>query len=236
MGEVVPLRGIAPCDRADQVLNDMLTGWRHQQLARNLSFTTIDSRARVVARFIGHCNEMPWAWTVSHVDEFFGDLRSEHNLSRLTVRAYQNGLRLFCDYLTDPRYGWDTVCEQAFSTHPSQVVHDWNSAGHHQENEQDPRKRAFTREELQAFFDRADNEVTRIRDLGRKGWLPAFRDAVDGLDERVAEVERPEHPVHRSRAVHDEADVDGTDPIGLRCAGGAAGPADLHRDHLAHVP
>ncbi|MFD1967403.1 site-specific integrase [Pseudonocardia alni] len=178
MGQVVPLRGVAPRDRGDQVLGDMLTGWRHQQLSRNLSFTTIDSRARVVARFIEHCNEMPWAWTVSHVDEFFGDLRAEHNLSRSTVRAYQNGLRMFCDYLTDPRYGWDTICEQAFGTHPSQVVHDWNSAGHHQDNEQDPRKRAFTRDELQAFFDRADQEVTRIRELGRKGWLPAFRDAV----------------------------------------------------------
>ena len=173
MGRVVQLRGVAPRDRADQILEDMFNGWRHQQLARNLSFTTIDSRSRIVARFINHCNEMPWAWTVAHVDEFFGDLRAEHDLSRSTIRAYQNGLRLFCDYLTDPRYGWDAVCEQAFGSHPSQVVHEWNSAGHHQDNEQDPRKRAFTREELQAFFDRADDEVSRIRDLGRKGWLPA---------------------------------------------------------------
>jgi integrase/recombinase XerD len=89
-----------------------------------------------------------------------------------------SGLKLFCDYPTDPRYGWDTICETAFGTHPSQVVHEWNSAGHHQENEQDPRKRAFTRAELQAFFDRADDEVDLIRSRGRKRWLPAFRDAV----------------------------------------------------------
>lgn len=178
MGRVVPLRGLAPSSRADEVLADMLTGWRHQQLARNLAFITIEARARLVARFLDHCNEMPWAWTVGHVDEFFGDLRAEHRLSRSTIRAYQNGLRLFCDYLTDPRYGWDTVCEAAFGTHPSQVVHEWNSAGHHQDNEQDPRKRAFTRSELQRFFDRADDEVDLIRFRGRKGWLPAFRDAV----------------------------------------------------------
>ena len=177
-GRVVRLRGVARRDRADEVLEDMLDGWRHQQLARNLSFATIDARARLVGRFLEHCNEMPWVWTVAHVDEFFGDLRAERHLSRSTIRAYQNALRLFCDYLTDSRYGWDTVCEQAFGTHPSQVVHEWNSAAHHQDNEQQPRKRAFTRAELQAFLDRADEEVSRIRNLGRKGWLPAFRDAV----------------------------------------------------------
>ena len=41
-----------------------------------------------------------------------------------------------------------------------------------------PSKRAFTLEELQAFFDHADAQVARIRAAGRKGWLPAFRDAV----------------------------------------------------------
>jgi integrase/recombinase XerD len=60
-GRVIPMRGLAPSARADQVLSEMLTGWRHQQLARNLAFTTIDARARVVARFIDHCNEMPSA-------------------------------------------------------------------------------------------------------------------------------------------------------------------------------
>jgi site-specific recombinase XerD len=178
LGRVVPLRGLARRDRADQVVEDMFDGWRHQQLARNLALDTIDARARLVTRFLEHSNEMPWAWTPAHVDEFFGDLRGEHHLARSTIRAYQNALKLFCDYLTDPRYGWDAVCEAAFGTHPVQVVHEWNTAGHHQDNEQDPKKRAFTRQELQAFFDRADDEVDRIRSLGRKGWLPPFRDAV----------------------------------------------------------
>jgi len=57
------------------------------------------------------------------------------------------------------------------------VCFEWNTASHSQDNEQDPTKRAFTHEELQAFFDRADAEVDRIRALGRKGWLPALRDA-----------------------------------------------------------
>ena len=109
---------------------------------------------------------MPWRPAVQHVDEFLADLRAEHSLRQSTVRAYQNALRLFCAYLIEPAYGWDRVCEQHFGTHPTQ------------DNEQDPRKRAFTRPELQAFFDRADAEVARTRSLGRKGWLPAMRDAV----------------------------------------------------------
>jgi hypothetical protein len=36
---------------------------------------------------------------------------------------------------------------------------------------------AFTVDELQDFFDYADEQVTKACDRGRKGWLPAFRDA-----------------------------------------------------------
>ncbi|MER5334304.1 hypothetical protein [Micromonospora sp. NPDC002717] len=41
----------------------------------------------------------------------------------------------------------------------------------------DPAKRAFALDELQTLLDYADEQVTRIRATGRKGWLPAFRDA-----------------------------------------------------------
>jgi len=138
----------------------------------------IESREKLVRRFLGFTNEMPWRPAVQHVDEFLADLRAEHSLRQSTVRTYQNALRLFCAYLIEPAYGWDRVCEQHFGTHPTQVCFDWNTAAHTQDNEQDPRKRAFTRPELQAFFDRADAEVARTRSLGRKGWLPAMRDAV----------------------------------------------------------
>jgi hypothetical protein len=55
------------------------------------------------------------------------------------------------------------------------VVHEGNAATHVQEADARPEKRAFTLDELQNFFDYADEQVTRARD--RKGWLPAFRDA-----------------------------------------------------------
>ena len=92
------------------------------------------------------------------------------------MRGYQIALRLFCSYATDSAYGWPVECELRFGTHPVQVVHDWNSAVHVQDAESDPSRRAFTRTELQAFFDHADDQVAAIRSAGRKGWLPAFRD------------------------------------------------------------
>jgi integrase/recombinase XerD len=177
-GRMVPLDSVRYLNPADHVLDDMFTGWRRQQLARNLSPGTVNERERQVRRFLAHVNEMPWQWTVAHVDEFFGDLRGEHHLRTSTIRSYQNSLRMFCAYLVDPAYGWGRTCEDLFGTHPSQVCYEWNTATHAQGNEQAPSKRAFTHAELQAFFDRADSEVDRCRSLGRKGWLAAFRDAV----------------------------------------------------------
>ena len=48
---------------------------------------------------------------------------------------------------------------------------------HVQASEADPRKRAFTLDELQSLFDHADAQVGRVRGGGRKGWLAVFRDA-----------------------------------------------------------
>lgn len=161
----------------EQVFAAMLDGWRNQQLARNLAFSTIDGREKAVQAFARHANAFPWDWTPQLVDEWFGDLRAVRHLKHSTLRAYQDAVRSFCGYITDPAYGWSTECEERFGTHPVQVCHEWNTAVHLQESEADPRKRAFTVEELEAFFDHADEQVSRVRTRGRKGWLPAFRDA-----------------------------------------------------------
>ncbi|MFD7011981.1 tyrosine-type recombinase/integrase [Rhodococcus jostii] len=161
----------------EQTVAEMLQGWRTQQLCRNLQHATIEQRERCARRFLHSTNEYPWQWTPAMVDEFFADLRSIRHAKQSTVRNYQVALRLFCSYVADPTYGWDRVCEQRFGTHPSQVFFDWNTAQHVQDNESGPSKRAFTKPELQALFDRADDEVARIAASGRKGWLPAYRDA-----------------------------------------------------------
>ncbi len=156
----------------------MLSGWRNQQLSRNLKHETIAQRERVVQRFHEYTNEYPWQWQPGHVDEFFGDLRSVQHAKQATVRGYQGALRAFCTYISSPDYGWGPLCERLFGTQPAQVCFTWNTAAHVQSAESQPTKRAFTRRELQDFFDRADDEVSRIASAGRKGWLPAYRDAV----------------------------------------------------------
>jgi integrase/recombinase XerC len=111
------------------------------------------------------------------VAEWLGDLRSVRQLRQSSLRNYQTAIRLLCEYVTNPAYDWPTECERRFGTRPVQVVHEWNTATHVQEAEGNAAKHAFTIDELQAFFDHADDRVSQIRALGRKGWLPVFRDA-----------------------------------------------------------
>ncbi|WP_207954874.1 hypothetical protein [Saccharopolyspora elongata] len=47
---------------------------------------------------------------------------------------------------------------------------------HVQGNEADAKIRAFTKKELHGFFAHCDDRAACIRALGRKRWLPAFRD------------------------------------------------------------
>jgi integrase len=58
------------------------------------------------------------------------------------------------------------------------VCFEWNTARHVQDGEVSPQRRAFTRSELQRFFDRADEEAAAITARGRKGAVAAYRDAV----------------------------------------------------------
>ncbi len=174
---LVLVDGVALLHPEPQVFEAMLTGWRNQMLARNLAVSTIASRDRQVRAFQEHSNEFPWVWSSGLADEWFADLRAVRHCTRSTVRGYQVSLRGFCEYLIDPAYGWAAECEQRFGTHPVQVINEVNAAAHVADSEAEPSKRAFTRDELQALFDHADEQVIRKRALGRKGWLSAFRDA-----------------------------------------------------------
>jgi integrase/recombinase XerC len=169
--------GVTLLHPQERVLEAMLDGWRNQQLARNLAVSTVDKRESRLRAFLVHAEAFPWQWTPQHADEWFGDLRGVRGCAHSTLRSYQDALRSFCQYVVDPAYGWAAVCQEQFGTHPIQIVHEGNSASHVQESEGRPDKRAFTMDELQDFFDYADEQVTRARDRGRKGWLPAFRDA-----------------------------------------------------------
>ena len=85
--------------------------------------------------FADYVSAYPWAWTSAMVDEWLGDLRSLRDLKRSTIRSYSEAVRAFCHFATDPPYGWAETCEERFGTHPVQVVHEWNTAVHVQDNE-----------------------------------------------------------------------------------------------------
>lgn len=174
---LVLVGGVPLLHPEEQVFEAMLEGWANQQLARNLAYSTVQSAQRHVRAFARHADAFPWQWTSQLVDEWFADLRAVHHVARSTVRGYQGAVRGFCAYLIDPAYGWVAECEQRFGTYPVQVLHEVNAAAHVADSEASPSRRAFTRVELQALFDYADEQVERKRALGRKGWLPAFRDA-----------------------------------------------------------
>jgi integrase/recombinase XerC len=169
--------GVALLRPEEQVFGAMLDGWRAQQLARNLAFTTIEKRLNAVRAFTNHADAFPWSWRSQMLDDWLGDLRSVRGLRRSTIRNYSSTVAAFCDYLTDPAYQWVGECERRFGSHPVQVVHEWNTAVHIQQAEGDPSRRAFTVDELQDLFDYADEQVARVRAAGRKGWLTLFRDA-----------------------------------------------------------
>lgn len=177
-GRVTLVRSAPWLHPQDQAVEEMLAGWRNQQLSRNLQTATVDQRIRWVRQFLEKVNEYPWRWTPALVEEYFADLKSVHRRAHSTMRAHQGALRHFTGYITSAEYGWLTVCQELFGTHAVQVFFEWNTAAHAEEFEGRPVRRPFTREELQRLFDHADDEVGRAVTEGRKGWQPAFRDSV----------------------------------------------------------
>ena len=167
--------GVAQLRPEDAMFEAMLHGWRAQQVARGLRLHTIECRERLVRRFLEASNDYPWNWGPGHVEEWALSLVSERHLSASTVRGYQVDLRLFSEYLTDPRYGWGEACEEAFGAgvHPVPVCHEWNTVAHLNGYEGSPEARPFTREELQRFLDYADDQVERRRVPNARGlWRP----------------------------------------------------------------
>ncbi|SBW17702.1 integrase family protein [Candidatus Protofrankia californiensis] len=160
--------------RAEPALFDeLLAGFRRQQVSRRPSSSIIDGRERVLRRFQEATDGWPWTWTPAQLEAWIAAGGWVHS----TVRSYQGAVALFCDYACDPRYGWVAECEQRIGLRPNRICHDENMATHVADHEGRPGRRPLTRAELQAFFDAADDRVEQLAGGGRKGWLPAFRDA-----------------------------------------------------------
>ena len=171
--------GVAQLRPEDAMFEAMLRGWRAQQVSRGLKAGTVEARERLVRRFMEATNEYPWDWGPAHVEEWATALVAEHHLAPSTVRSYQVDIRLFSEYLVDARYGWGPACEEAFGpgAHPVAICHERDTIAHLNDYEGAPEARPFTREELQAFLDYADDQVERAARSKRKGTLAAYRDA-----------------------------------------------------------
>jgi hypothetical protein len=166
-------------DPAPAVFEAMLEGWSRQQRTRFLKWeSTIKPRLSLVRRFAEFTNQYPWQWEPAEVEAFFDHLRTENpNLTQSTGRQYQNGLRMFMDFVTDARYGWLALCVERFGRAPAQILHEWNSVAHVAEFDGQPGRRPLTNDEVQALFDAADGRTEDKQTLGRKGALTAMRDS-----------------------------------------------------------
>lgn len=170
--------GISFLNEEDAVFGAMLEGWTMQQRGgRNLRKHSVASAIGIVKRFHDFTSEWPWQWTAATMDEWMMHLVAVRKLAPSTIRGYQQAVRRFCDYLCSEHYGWSAQCEERFGTHPVQVCHDWNTTRHLQDYEGIPGRRPMTKAEIQLLFDHADGEVGRRLEAGKKGALPAYRDA-----------------------------------------------------------
>ena len=102
------LAGGAPLLRPEeQVLAAMLEGWRVQQLARNLAFSTIEKRLAAIGGVQPGTRTRSRGRGVRRCSmSGSGDLRAVGGLRRSTIRNYALAVSAFCRYLTDPAYGW----------------------------------------------------------------------------------------------------------------------------------
>lgn len=175
---LVLVSGVAHLDEEAAVFAAMLEGWARQQGSRMLGKATITSRIQLMRRFTEFAECYPWAWGPGDVEDFTVSLTSgPDKRAPSTIRGYHLALRMFCDYLTDARYGWLRECRDRFGKVPTQVCHEWNTVAHLNEYEGRPGRRPLTYQELQDLFDHLDERVERITGAGRKGALAALRDA-----------------------------------------------------------
>ncbi|NJQ17173.1 tyrosine-type recombinase/integrase [Streptomyces bohaiensis] len=175
---LVRANNVRALDPAPAMFEGMLRGWEQQQRSRLLARKTINDRLSLVRRFAEFTGTYPWDWTPEDVEAYFATRLSRGEVVWSTVRGQQGDLEMFCAFIADRRYGWAKACLEEFGRAPVQVCHDWNTAQHVAEFEGRPGRRAFTYEELQTFFDAADDRVEQIRKKGRKGVLAAWRDSV----------------------------------------------------------
>ncbi|WP_226838551.1 tyrosine-type recombinase/integrase [Brevibacterium aurantiacum] len=170
--------GVAFINEEEAVFAAMVEGWTDAQVGGRLNKRqSADSNVARAVALQEFTNEFPWNWTAGMFDEWMMHLISERKLMRSTLRVYQASIRAFCNYLISDHYTWAQQCEQRFGTHPTQIVHEWNSARHILDYEGRPGRRPLARDEVQRLFDHIDSSVDSRLDQHKKGALQVYRDA-----------------------------------------------------------
>lgn len=156
----------------------MLDGWAGQLASRGLRGDTVAHFRSQVRRFLSYTDTVPWNWGPTDIEDFSSHLLSRpHPRARSTVRGYQGAVRQFCAYISSPDYGWPDVVEDSWATVPAQICFEWNTVLHLAEFEGMAERRGLTYDEIEHFFDHADQRALGIRRKGAKGALAAWRDA-----------------------------------------------------------
>lgn len=145
-----------------EVFQAMVEGWAAEQRRRGLAETTIDSRLLVVRRFVEFCDHYPWRWRMADIDGWTVTLRSGHQaVAPTTMRAYQRTLGMFCAYLRDSDPEWAVVCEECFGVPLARICQQWNTIASAAPSRAAPGSPALNRQELEAFFDDADDLLVK---------------------------------------------------------------------------
>lgn len=138
----------------------MVEGWAADQRRRALAESTIECRLLVVRRFVEFCDQYPWRWRMADIDDWTGTLLSARRpVARSTMRSYQRTLGMFCAYLRDSDPEWAVVCEECFGVPLPRICQQWNSIASAAPSKSGPGNAALSRQQLEAFFDDADDEL-----------------------------------------------------------------------------
>ncbi len=157
-----------------QVFEAMLEGWRDEMLARNLACSTV--RAGSGGAGVRRARPRVSVGVVSGMaDEWFADLRAMRDCSG--PRSGPTRSRSAVLRLPDrPGLRVGRRVRDAVRTHPVQVITRVNTAVHVADSEAEPRSGRSPATSCRRCSTTPTSR-SRKRALGRKGWLPAFRDA-----------------------------------------------------------
>ncbi len=172
-----PMEGTALNHAEDAVFEAMLEGWAHLQHAgRRLQQDIIDDRCQTVRSFSEFTAEYPWDWTAGQFGEWMAYLAAQPDMAPISIRVTQGALRMFCDYITAPRYGWPEVCQDRFGRRPAQVCREWNTVAYLAGRDA-PGHRPLTQAEVQRLLDSADARVEEKARMGLRGLSAAYQAA-----------------------------------------------------------